>query len=364
VKYEFDEPVSGWYPRSAVEIALNHQVRLNEINEVIRDAQDLMARPRILVAEGSRVSPAEFDNLVGRIIKYTGIAPTVPNWQAVPPELYQERDHQIAACFAQFGLNEATVSGQMPSGFRADSSAAVREYNAIQDGRLADPAQRFEQFYLDIAEMIIRVIKASGKSPKTVWYSGGRRARAETINWAEVDLDEEAYVLQLQASSIFNLTPAALRDELEKQLAQQLITPEEYRAQVAHPDLESEASVQAAAAEDIEATIEELEDGKAPRPTPAQDLVNGVKRVSLAYLRAKRYEDVPPQVLENFLDWLSAARSWLRRGAKQDAGTPALAGDPALPPGGMVPPQAVTVPGVGGRETALVAPPQGAGPLL
>jgi len=370
VFFHYEEPVSGHYGRSAVEIALNHQVRLNEINEVIRDAQDLMARPRILVAEGSRVSPAEFDNLVGRIIKYTGIKPEPTTWQAVPPELYQERDHQIAACFAQFGLNESAVSAQMPAGFRADSSAAVREYNAIQDGRLADIAQRFEQFYLDIAEMIIRVIRASGANPKTVWYSGGRKARAETIAWKDVDLDAEAYVLQLQASSIFNLTPAAQRDELEKQLAQGLISPEEYRAQLADPDLESEASVQAAAAEDLNATIEDLEDGKKPRPTPAQDLVNGVKRVSLAYLQAKRYPDVPPEVLKNFLDWLAAARSWLRKGAKQDQvpTTP-----PMMPPdmaGGMAGatpldhgiPQAVSVQGVGKRP--LIAPPPGGGSLL
>ena len=365
VFYHYKDPVSGFYGPSAVEEALNYQIRLNEINEVIRDAQDLMARPRILVAEGSRVSPAEFDNLIGRIIKYTGIKPEPTNWPAVSGELYNERDRLVQTCLTQFGLNASSVSGQMPAGFRADSSAAVREYNAINDDRQADPAQRYEQFYLDIAEMMIRVIRASGTSVKTTWYSGGKKARAETIDWSQINLDEQSYVLQLQASSIFNLTPSGIRDELEKQLAQNLITPEEYKRELASPDLESEASIQAAAAEDIEATIEDLEDGKRPRPVPAQDLVNGVKRVSLAYLRAKRYEDCPPEVLDAFLNWLAAARSWLKRATDSSGSgmsTPTPSAPPGMPltPGSAPTPQTAAVQGPAG----LIAPPPGAGPLL
>jgi hypothetical protein len=367
VFYHYQDPVSGFYSPSAVEQALNYQIRLNEVNEVIREAQDLMARPRIFVAEGSRVSPSELDNRIGRIIKYTGIKPEPSTWQAVSAELYNERDRVVQTCLTQFGLNGSSVSGQMPAGFRADSSAAVREYNAINDDRQADPAQRYERFYLDVAERIVQVIRASGVDVKTTWYSGGRKARAETIDWSQINLEEQAYVLQLEASSIFNLTPAAMRDELEKQLAQGLISPEDYRRELANPDLESEASIQAAAAEDIEATIEELEDGKRPKPTPAQDLKNGVKRVSLAHLRAKRYEDCPPEVLKNMLDWLAAARSWLRRAADTSGSgmpgsmpsTPAPAGPAGMPANGLVPQEAVMA-----GPQGLIAPPPGGGPLL
>lgn len=341
VFYHYSDPLSGFYTAGAVEKALNYQIRLNEINEVIRDAQDLMARPRILVAQGSQVSPAEFDNLVGRIIKYTGIKPEPTNWPAVSAELYNERDRCVSTCLAQFGLNAASTTAQMPSGFRADSSAAVREYNQLQDGRLADPAQRFEQFYLDVADMIVKVIRASGSKPKTVWYSGGKKARMDVIEWEHIDLEESAYVLQLEASSILNLTPAAMKDELEKQLAQGLISPERYQLELSMPDQEGAYSLLAAAAEDIEETIEELEDGKRPRPMPFQDLVNGVETVSMALLRARRYPDCPAYVLQDFIDWIDSARSWLRRGANQDE--PAGAGqmmDPAMAAqaGGMMPP--------------------------
>jgi hypothetical protein len=114
VFFHFDTPLSGFYWPGAVERALPYQIRLNEINEVIRDAQDLMARPRVLVAEGSRVNPADIDNLTARIIKYTGIKPEALTWEAVSPELYAERDREVRSCFEQFGLPALVAQGKLP----------------------------------------------------------------------------------------------------------------------------------------------------------------------------------------------------------------------------------------------------------
>lgn len=311
VTYHWQEALSGFYSPSAVEQCLPYQIRLNEINEVIRDAQDLMGRPRILVHEGSRVNPLEIDNLVARFIKYTGIKPEAVTWPAISAELYNERDRQVRICLEQFGISALASKVTPPAQARFDSSAAFREFNAIQDDRLADPAQRFERFYLDIAEKMIEVLKASGAKPKTTWVSGGKQGRVEVIDWNEIDLDKDAYVLQLEATSVFDSTPSALRDELEKQLGMGLITPEEYRLQLSHPDDEAELSLQSAAADDIRRVIELLEDGDYESPTPIQDLVNGVQMVSLAALHLKKYKDVDPDIHLGFLNWITEARNIL-----------------------------------------------------
>ena len=316
VTFAWQEALSGFYSPSAVEQVLPYQIRLNEINEVIRDAQDLMGRPRILVHEGSRVNPLEVDNLVARFIKYTGIKPEAVTWPAISAELYNERDRQVRICLEQFGISALASKVTPPTQARFDSSAAFREFNAIQDDRLADPAQRFERFYLDIAEQMIRVLKASGAQPKTTWSSGGTHGRVEVIEWKDIDLDEDAYVLQLEATSVFDSTPSAIRDELEKQLGMGLISPEEYRLQLSHPDDESELSLQAAAAADIRRVIELLEDGEYESPTPVQDLVNGVQTISLAALNLKRYKDIDPNIHLNFLNWLTEARALLEVGSE------------------------------------------------
>jgi hypothetical protein len=139
--FHWQAPLSGFYSPSAVEQCLPYQIRLNEINDVIRDAQDLMGRPRILVAEGSRVNPYEVDNLVARFIKYTGIKPEAVTWPAIAPEIYNERDRQVRICLEQFGLSNLASKAEVPQSARFDSSPAFREFNAIQDDRLADPAR-------------------------------------------------------------------------------------------------------------------------------------------------------------------------------------------------------------------------------
>lgn len=370
VIYQWQPPLSGFYSGSAVEQALPYQIRLNEINDVIRDAQDLMGRPRILVAEGSRVNPLEIDNIGARFIKYTGIAPEAVTWPAINAELYNERDRQVRICLEQFGISALASKVTPPTQARFDSSPAFREFNAIQDDRLADPAQRFERFYLDIAEMIIRVIRADGLDPKTVWVSGGE-SQIEVIEWNQIDLDENAYVLQLEATSIFDSSPAAIRDELEKQLGMGLISPEEYRLQLSHPDDESELSLQAAAAADIRRVISLLEKGEYESPTPVQDLVNGVQLVSLAALNLKQYPDVEPEIHLNFLNWLTEARAILEIGQETPVSmeasemNPGLTLDPmtGMPPdpmmGGMAAPGVPGMPPMGGPGAVPV--PESAG---
>lgn len=343
VFYQWQQALSGFYSPAAVEQVLPYQVRLNEINDVIRDAQDLMGRPRLLVAEGSRVNPLDIDNTVARIIKYTGIKPEAVTWPAISAELYNERDRQVRICLEQFGISNLASKVSPPSQARFDSSAAFREFNAIQDDRLSDPAQRFERFYLDLAEMMVRVISDSGAEPETVWVSGGRKGGMEVIKWKEIDLDENAYVLQLEATSVFDSTPSAIRDDLEKQLAMGLISPEDYRLQLSAPDDQSALSLSAAAAEDIERVIDLLEDGKYESPTPIQDLVNGVQKVSLAALQLKKYEEYETGDLADvelaFLNWITEARNILSIGEETVQSPEPAAATPGLgtPPTEMGP---------------------------
>jgi len=158
-------------------------------------------------------------------------------------------------------------------------------------------------------------------------------------------MDENAYVLQLEATSVFDSTPSAIRDDLEKQLAMGLVTPEEYRLQLSHPDDQAELSLQSAAAADIERVIGVLEDGEYESPVPIQDLVNGVQKVSLAALLIKQYDEYKDGSLAdvelNFLNWITEARNILSIGEEPaptqtpSEATPGLGTPPVDPMTGM-----------------------------
>lgn len=336
VFFQYNDPVSGFYSPGVVEEALPYQIRLNEINEVIRDAQDIMGRPRVLVAEGSRVNPLEVDNLIGRFIKYTGIKPEAITWPAINAEIYNERERCIRTCLEHFGLSNLATTVTPPPGARFDSSPAFREFNAIQDDRLADPAQRYEEFYLELAKRTCQVIAASGKNPITTWYSGYKNSRAEKIEWEELKYDLNSFIMSMEAVSIYSMTPAAARDELEKQLAMGLISPEEYRLELADPDQESALSLAAAAAEDLNRVKELLESGKYEHPIPEQDLVNGIPKMTLAMLDLSRFEDDDDDYeseedransarLEDvkmaFINWITEAKAITQVGAEPSAQT-------------------------------------------
>ena len=320
----FQRPNKTFYTASAVEMALPDQIRLNELNDVIIACQDLIAKPRLLVPQGSRINPLEINDLIGKLVQFTGPMPPTPlKWDAVNVELYNERDRIIQQCFAKFGVNPNGAQGGLPNAARLDSSAAVREFNQIQDNRLSDLAQRYEKFFLDIAKMMVRVIKHSGAAPKTVWFSGGNRARAEVINWDDINLDDNCYTMILEAGSSFSMTPSALRDSLEDQLLKGVITPDEYRAQLASPDLEGITDLNAMGHQDIDRVIELFESGDYESPIPEQDLVTGVKKMTLSVLRLGRYreKDGSPspeitQIKLNMINWLAEAKAILNRGAE------------------------------------------------
>ena len=319
----WSRPNKTFYPPSVVEQVLPNQLRLIDINAVIHRCQEIVSRPRLLVAQGSKVNPTEINNLNAKIIMYTGIKPEALKWDAVPVELYNERERELRIAFDKFGLNQSMAGGGLPEAARLDSAPAVREHNNIQSGRLSDPTQRYENFFLDIAKTIIRVIKASGSAPETTWFSGGKRSRAETIKWKEIDIEEDSYTLILEAASSFSMTPSAMRDSLEDQLIKGLITPEQYKRELGAPDLDMLNSIQSEALEDIHRVIELLEDGKYEHPIQEQDLINGTKLVQLRLLGLNRYEDDGDGELEQiklgFIQWLVEARAILREGSEAQA---------------------------------------------
>jgi hypothetical protein len=329
VWYHQEEPLDGFYWPGVVEQVLPYQIRLNEINEVIRDAQDIMGRPRLLVHQGSRVNPADLDNLVARIIQYTGIKPEAVTWPAISAELYSERERLIRACYEQFGLQTMLAQGRLPSQIRVDSAPALQEVQNIGDSRLAEGLTRFEEWHLELARTMVRVMGDGGKDSETVWYTGHKVQIAETIRWSEIDLDEHSYVLTLDVSSTFAQTPAARRDKLERWFDKGVITLEQYLEAENTPDVDSFSSLASAASEDISRVIGLLEEGKWEAPHPMQDLVKGAERVSMGYLRLGRYTEVPQKVRVNFVRWVAQARAISRVGAEGD---PSVAPPPAAPP--------------------------------
>lgn len=340
VHYAWQEPLSGFYPPSGVEQVIPYQLELNRVNLVIRDGQDLMVRPRLWVPPGAKVNLGQVDNRIGKII-VSAVEPKPLSWPGAGPELYSERDRIVRTCFEYFGLTQLSSQGKLPQGARLDSSEALREYNAIEDQRFADAAQRYERFQLDIAHLLVNLAEdahSAGAHLTSTWVMG---RRAEVVKWADIDFDRDRYVFSLEASSTINETPAAKKDQVRELAQLKVLSPEQIKMLLGHPDIDRELSLVAAAAEDIDRVIDLLEEGKWEGPTELQDLVGGCQRLQLHYLYLKsEYDDVPEEVLQGFMDWIAQAQGIMEEAAKRkpaDPGMPTGSGPqiPAGPPAGM-----------------------------
>lgn len=314
VFFHFTRALTGFYGQSAVEQLLPDQIRLNEINEVIEKAQKLVSVPRILAQQGSGITAQSLSNNIGDVLYWRGsVKPESVTWPAIHAELYNEREIRKRNAFTKMGVQQAAAGGSLPSQARLDSAPAVRELNRVQDGRLADITQRYEKFFLDIAMMMIKVVKASGTHPTTVWYSGGKKSRAEVIDWKKIEIDEFSYTMVLEAASSFSMTPSAIRDDLETKMQRGEITKEEYAKQLSSPDPDNEITVLSAASDQIDYVQEQLEEGKFVPAYPWMDLLGAERRITLSLLNLDRYEDVPVEVREAHINFLESVKMWTEK---------------------------------------------------
>lgn len=343
----WDNPYpSGFYGRSLVESLTGYQIRLNELNEKIRIGQDLMCVPRVFVDQGSAITGAQFDNVIGRVIKYRGTLPEAMDWKAFSAEIYNERDRLRASAFEFAGVSELSSQSKLPSQARLDSSEAFREFNAIEDERFNRQAQAIEKFYLDIAyhllERSAELYRDKKVNRKNYWHS---RNLVEQIDWESVDLDADKYVLQIGASSILNMSPAARKDKLNEWASSGAITMDQYKAYSGEPDLERTADLLAAQNDLVEYQVDTMLKGIPVTPDPMQNLEYAIRVVN-DHLARLAVLEAPEEILQNFRDYVELTKELL---------SPTAMPVPGMPPGMGAPPPVDPMTGMPLPPTASAA---------
>jgi hypothetical protein len=321
------------------------QYRLDKLNERIETGQDLICVPRVWVDIGSKVQRQQINNEIAGVFQYRGKPPLFQTAQAFGPEVYQERERIIQKMFSIAGISQMSAQSQKPAGL--ESAVALREFNDIETQRFAIQAQAYESMFLDIARHIVGVCKElnRGKKPARVAYK--TRDIVKMIDWSEVDMDEDQYAMGVEASSLLSRTPAGRTQQVIEWTQANLISGDEARRLLGHPDLERTQSLHNAAIEDIEAVIEHLLDEVPEVPEPYQNLTLGIERVQMALLKARR-DGAPENILESMRTWIDQASHILT--------PPQPAGMPAAPPvDGAAPPDAM------GMAVSNALPPESVG---
>ncbi len=330
VQMQWAEPVKGYYGSGIAEELTGIQLELNKLLRTIARAQEMFAIPRIFLESGSKINPGVLTTDTASIVMYTGSPPIMSVPQAIAPEMYQAVESWVRRAYEITGVSQAQATGVKPAGL--DSGVAQREYADQVSERFVLVGQRYEEFFVDIAKIVLvfaRELYREGNLPVRV---KGRKF-LEEVPWNDIDLEDDQFIMRPFPVSFLPTTPAGRLQSIQE-LVQAGFIPQEYALDLLDfPDLEAFTSLQTSSLEDIEASIEDLLETGYTEPLPdAANLQLAQQLGQQAYLRARRMTDVSAANL-NALD------AWVRSIAER-----VQAMKPPPPPQTMAQPTGVPLP--------------------
>jgi hypothetical protein len=349
VTYRFKKRTTGFWGKGIIETVQPIQVELNRTIRSISQQMRRKGKGRTYVQIGSKIVPSHLtNNDGGDIVYYTGAMPNDSAHNAIAPEEFNYVMQLRQQAFQECGISELSAASKKPSGL--DAAVALREYSDIESERFAPQHQDWEQFFLDFVELSIDLItKQYGWSAYKVLVPG-RRDLME-VDWADVDLDRDSYIMQMFPTSSLPQTPSARYQKVKEMMQDGFIEKPVAQRLLEFPDIDAESNLGNAMIDDCDATISAILDDKTPRLMPLEpyqnlDLI--IQRANASYLYA-RHRGCPEERLK-------LLRNLIDNATKQKSLMMAPPPMPGMPPGGAMPPP--------GGAPPMGAPPMAGGPQI
>jgi hypothetical protein len=350
LKLGFNPNVVGWFSQGLIEILMPTQMEIYRLLIVESQSIELMAVPRVLIEEMSKILETSFNNRIGSIIKYRNTPPTFVNSDAgLGERIHTWIEWLIQNAYQMAGISQLAASGVKPAGL--NSGEAQRTFDEIQQDRFAAFQRRYQDVYPELAYMIIDCAKeiAEEKGKYETVYVG--KDGTKVIDFKTVSKLSDNYVIQCYEESSLPKDPAGRQAKLSEMLAAGEITQQEFRRLSNFPDLEQSDQLAAALEERILYCLDEIvENGDKNYEDIAPDsfildpsdlattlCVNYINRYATLHL-----EEEKMNVLRTWFTQVQALKQQampppMQAAPTMNGGAPAQ-GSPGMPP--VAPPQA------------------------
>lgn len=299
----------GYWAQGGPERLQSIQNELNKLLWVKQRTMHLAGTFKIWLKNGSKISKEHLNNDIGAII--TGDEQPV---YLVPPmypqELEQSINRYIQFGYEQEGVSQLSANSQKPAGL--NSGKALREYNDIESDRFMYLGQTYENFFLDLAKLSIDVAKGiyerEGKFEVTV---PGKKF-IETIDWSEVDLEDDEYYMKVFPTSSLPQEPAGRLQTIQEYVQAGFINPRTARRLLNFPDLEQVEDLQDSQEDYMHKVFDKIIDGDGSMdtytaPNPDDDLVLA-EELALEYLSQGKLNGLEDEKLELIRTFLSQVK--------------------------------------------------------
>lgn len=296
VSYRWSNKLTGYFGSGLAEELLLLQLEINKLLRSIQRAQHLMCVPRVFINQSSMINSQHISNEHGAVIKYKTEPPIFNTAPAMSAEVYQHLESLYRKAYEITGISMLSANARKPDGL--NSGAALREYDDIESERFQLNSMRWEDVFLDAADIVIDLTKdLARKNPNLkVKLSSGRYA--ETIKWSDVKLEEDKYVMRKFPTSILPTQPAGKLQKVQELAQAGFIDKDTAYSLLDFPDLDAAKPLKV---ESMELTRKILgrmvSDGNYVAPEPYMDSGTAQTIAQQIYLKSK-INDVPEERLE------------------------------------------------------------------
>lgn len=303
-----NEKLAGFWGCGIAEQLVGVQLEINKLLRNITQQINLLSAPKVLIEAGSKIVTSHITNEIGTMLQYVGVRPELWLPQTVHPEVFNHLERLISKAYEITGISQLSAQSQKPAGL--ESGKAIREYNDIETERFVVIGQNFERFFVQLAQQTVALTReAYAENDNELSVMLKSKKWIERIDWSEMALEEDAYIMQIFPVSSLPTSPAGRLAAIQEMIEAGFIGPEEGIKLMDIPDLEAANSLLTAALDDIDMTIElMLDKGIYNPPEPMQNLELGLKRFQSAYLRA-RVDGESENRLELLRRWMLDAQA-------------------------------------------------------
>lgn len=273
--YRWKPAIYGWHGISLAQELIGSQVEMNHLLIMFQRAFRMMAAFRIWIETGT-IPDQHFQDKIGTILH--GPRGSQPPQFLTPPALNDQYFRHFEGikgrAFEIARLSQLSAVGQKPAGL--DSGEAQRVYHDIEAEGFSYAAKGYEAFRLDVVKQQIDVVRDIFKRDKgytlrapvsSSTLPGARFLRS--IDWKNVKLEEDEYILRGYSTSSLPSTPAGRLATVQDMMRAGLIDQDTGRKLLNFPDLAQVQSLLGAAEDWIMSCLDSIvEDGVFKKPDP------------------------------------------------------------------------------------------------
>ncbi len=276
----------------------------------------------------------------GFLVEYSSQVPPQPIVvEPVAQGTYAYADSIPRNMLERKGISTLAAASQLPAGLQQASGKALQVFEDFEDVRLLPYHRERERFKVALSWLIVdaaeRIVARKGS------YKARYRGKhgIEEVDWKDVLMDRESFVLKVFPVSQLSKQPAAKFAQLTEMLNAGAITVEQFKRLYELPDLEAENELDSSDTDIIDRNMDIMvTTGRYMSPEPFDNFDLIIQRAGKFY-NLCRQQEVPEARLKLLRNYIEDTKSLKEQIAAEQAAKAAAAAPPPMPgPPGMAPP--------------------------